>query len=199
MIQNLWPLIALVVILGIVATALKTILGGNKGEVKDYPYEKESALFTPAERSFLGVLEQAVDDKIRIMGKVRLADVVKVKRVNNKSTWQKAFNRIQSKHLDFVACDFSTLAVKFVIELDDKSHNQSKRQDRDLFLDKVLEAAGIPVFHLPAKRQYSIPEIQEALFGTETETSRKGDGSTSRKGDGSIYLKNRGNYENERK
>ena len=169
MIQGLWPVIAVVVVLGIIVTALKTILQGNKNEVKDYPYEKEPVLFTPAERSFLGVLEQAVDGKLRIMGKVRLADVVKVKRINNKSTWQKAFNKIQSKHLDFVACDSATLGVKFVIELDDKSHNQPKRQDRDLFLDKVLEAADIPVFHFPAKRQYLIPEIQATLFGNKTE------------------------------
>jgi len=173
MIQGLWPIIAILIVFGIIATALKVFLGGNKGGTEDYPYEKEQALFTPAERSFLGVLEQSVDGKLRIMGKVRLADVVKVRRGNNKSTWQKAFNRIQSKHLDFVACDSATLAVKFAIELDDKSHNQSARQERDSFLDKVLDAANIPVFHFQAKRQYSIPEIQATLFGTKTETNKK--------------------------
>jgi very-short-patch-repair endonuclease len=173
MIQGLWPIIAILIVFGIIATALKVFLGGNKGGTEEYPYEKEQALFTPAERSFLGVLEQAVDDKLRIMGKVRLADVVKVRRVNNKSTWQKAFNKIQSKHLDFVACDSMTLGVKFVIELDDKSHNQSKRQDRDLFLDKVLEAAEIPVFHFAAKRTYTIQELQKSLFGNKSEIANK--------------------------
>ncbi|MEW6108117.1 MAG: DUF2726 domain-containing protein [Nitrospirota bacterium] len=172
MLQGLWSLIAVVVVFGVIAAILKTYLG-SKGEVKDYPYEKETTLFTPAERSFLGVLEQALDSKYRIMGKVRLADVVKVKHVNNKSTWQKAFNRIQSKHLDFVACDSTSLAVKFVIELDDKSHTQAKRQDRDLFVDKVLEAAAIPVYHFVAKQQYSIPEIQATLFGNKTKTNKK--------------------------
>ena len=117
MIQSLWPLIALVIVFGIVAAVLKAFFGGTKGGTEDYPYEKEQALFSAAERSFLGVLEQAVDDKLRIMGKVRLADVVKVKTGKNKSTWQKAFNRIQSKQLDFVACDAASLGVKFVIEL----------------------------------------------------------------------------------
>jgi hypothetical protein len=173
MLQSLWPLIAILVVFGIAATALKTFLKGNKGGIEDYPYEKEQVLFTAAERSFLGVLEQAVDGRLRIMGKVRLADVVKVKRQNNKSAWQKAFNRIQSKHLDFVACDSATLTVKFAIELDDKSHNQSARQERDTFLDKVLDAANIPVHHFQAKRQYSIPEIQAALFGSKTETTKQ--------------------------
>jgi hypothetical protein len=173
MIQSLWPLIAILIVLGIAAIALKAFLGGKKEGTEDYPYEREQMLFTPAERSFLGVLEQAVDGKLRIMGKVRLADVVKVRRRNNKSTWQKAFNRIQSKHLDFVACDPATLAVKFVVELDDKSHSQSRRQDRDEFIDKVLHAAEIPVFHFAAKQQYSIPEIQNSLFGNKSGINKK--------------------------
>jgi Protein of unknown function (DUF2726). len=173
MIQSLWPLIAILIVFGIAATALKAFLGGNRGGTEDYPYEREQALFTPAERSFLGVLEQAVDGKLRIIGKVRLADVVKVRKVNNKSAWQKAFNRIQSKHVDFVACDTATLGVKFVVELDDKSHNQSKRQDRDEFIDKVLAAAEIPVFHFAAKRTYTIQELQNSLFGNKSETTNK--------------------------
>ena len=173
MIQSIWPLMAIIVVFIIAAAALKAFPKGNKDDIEDYPYEKEQTLFSAAERSFLGALEQAVDGKLRIMGKVRLADVVKVTRQNNKSTWQKAFNRIQSKHLDFVACDSETLAVKFAVELDDKSHSQSARQERDSFLDKVLEAANVPVFHFQAKRQYSISEIQATLFGTKTETTKK--------------------------
>jgi hypothetical protein len=173
MIQSLWPLIAVLIVFGIAAAVFKVFLGGKSGGAEDYPYEKEQVLFTPAERSFLGVLEQAVAGKLRIMGKVRLADVVKVKKVNNKSEWQKAFNRIQSKHLDFVACDSASLGVKLVIELDDKSHNQSKRQERDDFIDKVLEAAEIPIFHFAAKRTYTIQELQSALFGNTSEIANK--------------------------
>jgi very-short-patch-repair endonuclease len=173
MIQGLWPLFAILIIFVIAVAALKVFLGGNKGGTEDYPYEKEQTLFTPAERSFLGMLEQAVDGKLRIMGKVRLADIVKVKNGNNKSARQKAFNRIQSKHVDFLACDTATLGVKFVVELDDKSHNQSERQDRDEVKDKILAAAKIPVFHFKAKRAYTIQELQNVLFGNKSETTNK--------------------------
>src|SRR5664280_1382349 len=118
MIQGLWPLITIIIVFVIAAIAVKKFLGGNKGSTEDYPYERQQALFTPAERSFLGVLEQAVEGKLRIMGKVRLADVVKVRTLNNKSAWQKAFNKIQSKHVDFVVCDTDTLGVKLIVELD---------------------------------------------------------------------------------
>lgn len=97
------------------------------------------------------------------MGKVRLADVVKVKGGMNKSSWQTAFNRIQSKHVDIVACDPATLSVQFVVELDDSTHSQSRRQNRDTFVDNALQAAGIPVVHVTAKKGYSVQDIQAVL------------------------------------
>lgn len=106
---------------------------------------KEPVLFTPAERSFLRVLEAALGDPFRVMGKVRLADVIKVKTGLSRSAWQQAFNRIQSKHLDFVGCDPNDMSVHFVVELDDSSHQQTRRQVRDEFLDKALTAAGVPI------------------------------------------------------
>jgi hypothetical protein len=127
MIQNMWPLIIAIAAIAVIITALKAMLAGNKGQPKGYPYEKGPALFTPAERSFLGVLEQAVDGRLRIMGKVRLADVVKVGRVPNRKAWQTAFNRIQAKHVDFVACDTTTLDVKFVVELDEPQPAQQAK------------------------------------------------------------------------
>jgi hypothetical protein len=155
--------LGIMIVIGIIAVVIKSRMVAEGKESKNYPYEKAPVLFTPAERSFLGVLEQAVNGHHRIMGKVRLADVVNVKPEMSRSEWQKAFNRIQSKHLDFVVCDSSTLAIKFVIELDDKSHDQRMRQDRDAFLDNALKAAGIRVFHFTAKRTYSVQEIQNVL------------------------------------
>jgi hypothetical protein len=97
------------------------------------------------------------------MGKVRLADVVKVKGGLNKSSWQNAFNRIQSKHVDIVACDPATLSIQFVVELDDSTHSQSRRQSRDQFVDNALQAAGVPVVHVTAKKGYSVQDIQSIL------------------------------------
>lgn len=163
MFHSLLPLAVVIAILMIAAAVIKKVLAKKAGEPQSYPYEKEQALFSPAERSFLGVLEQAVNGRYRFMGKVRLADVVKVKGSLNKSSWQSAFNRIQSKHVDIVACDPATLGIRFVIELDDSTHSQSKRQARDQFVDNALQAAGITVVHVPAKRGYSVHDIQSTL------------------------------------
>ena len=75
----------------------------NKAVVSnDYPYQTIDTLFSPAERSFLGVIDQVVGLEYRVFGKVRIADVASVKSMSNRSAWQKAFNRISSKHFDFI-------------------------------------------------------------------------------------------------
>lgn len=156
-----WSIIILVV-LGALAFMAKALKGLNgKGDAT--LYQKEPTLFTPAERSYLGVLEQALGNEFRIMGKVRLADILKVKPGVTGGARQAAFNKIQSKHLDFVACDPGDLSIRFAVELDDKSHNKQDRQDRDAFLDKSMEAAGLPIIRFAAKRTYSVQEVRDTI------------------------------------
>jgi hypothetical protein len=107
------------------------------------------------------------------MGKVRLADVIKVRSGMNETGWQSAFNRIQSKHLDFVVCNAKDLAVQYAVELDDQSHDRAKRQGRDEFVDKALQAAGVPIFHFSAKRSYAVAEVQKTLSRTPTVASER--------------------------
>jgi hypothetical protein len=158
-------LIAIIILVFAVAGPLLKYIRSKRQEAPlDFPYKKAPILFSPAERSFLGVLEQALDGKYRIMGKVRLADVLKVDSGLGNSARQSAFNRIQGKHLDFVICDPSSFAVKFAVELDDKSHNQPQRQSRDKFVNEALRVAGVPVFHFKARQAYSVQEVKDSLF-----------------------------------
>ncbi len=173
MLSTLLPLIGILILLAIVLIVGKNLTSSKKSKDKEpdtFPYQKEGALFSPAERSFLGVLDQAVSDQFRVMGKVRLADIIRVQSGVNGSAWQKAFNRIQSKHLDFVICNPKDLSIQSVVELDDQSHDRPRHQGRDEFVQKALRAAGVPVFRFSAKRSYSVPEIQSAIFKTAIDT-----------------------------
>ncbi|MBW2108983.1 MAG: DUF2726 domain-containing protein [Deltaproteobacteria bacterium] len=168
LIGPLFLIISILLFLAIVRGVINILTAGRRTP-KSYPYEKQKSLFSPAERSFLGALEQAVGQNYRILGKVRLADVIRVKRGMSRSTWQSAFNQIQSKHLDFVACDPNDLTIQFVVELDDKSHAKAKRQNRDDFVDQALAAAGVPLFRFPAKQAYSVHDIRSRIFQTEND------------------------------
>lgn len=147
----------------IIAVVLKTILrGGSAG----YPsYERNDRLFSPAERSFLGVLEQILGKEYRIIGKVRMADIIRPGKGLSASARTSALNRITSKHFDFAVCDPKTLQIVGVIELDDSSHDRADRRRRDEFVDAALASAGVPLARIPAQRAYTPAEIRLRVSG----------------------------------
>ncbi|MBA2484002.1 MAG: DUF2726 domain-containing protein [Nitrosomonas sp.] len=127
-------------------------------------YRTVDALFSNAEHSFFLVLKQAFSDEYEILAKVRIADVllpVKGLTPKNRSA---AFYKITSKHFDYVLCDKQTLAVKAVIELDDKSHNQKKVKNRDAFVEKACESAGLKLIRFQCKVNYQIQAIRNSVF-----------------------------------
>ncbi len=56
----------------------------------------------------------------------------------------RALNSIKSKHVDFVICD-KNLMAKWIIELDDSSHQNPDRAERDIFVDKSLTDCGYSI------------------------------------------------------
>lgn len=162
LIAALLPFFGILILL-VVVVGLFALFAPKRKSTASYPYQKQDSLFTPAERSFLGVLEQAVGSQNMIFGKVRLADVIKVKRGLGGSARQSAFNRIQSKHLDYVVCDSGDLSIQFVVELDDKSHARRKTRERDVFVDQALKAAAVTLFRFPAKQAYLVKEIKSQI------------------------------------
>lgn len=167
------PLIGLILLAGIGAAVIAALKQRLRSK-QPTPYEKEDALLTPAERSFFGVLDGAVGAEFRLFAKVRLADVVRVKTGLDRSSRQAAFNSIQSKHIDFLACDSHNMAIRFAVELDDRSHERQSRKERDDFVDRTLAAAGVPIFRFAAKRGYSIQEIKRTIFDEEKKAEQRG-------------------------
>ena len=125
-----------------------------------FTYERQPALFSPAERSFFGVLEQVLGPQYRVFGKVRIADLLNPGKGVGR---QAALNRIVGKHVDFVVCEAKRLSIVGAIELDDKSHNVASRQKRDAFVDKAFASAGIPIAHFQARAAYGLSAIRESI------------------------------------
>jgi hypothetical protein len=126
-----------------------------------WPYRKSEHLLTLAERSFFGVLGQAVDDDLYIFAKVRLSDLLWLPQGTRDR--QRYFNRIQSKHIDFVLCDKAKTEPRLLIELDDSSHRRAARQSRDAFLDQAASHAGLPILRVPVKHSYSVGELRQVI------------------------------------
>lgn len=128
-----------------------------------FPYRRRKALFSAAERSFLGVLDREVEGRYRVFGKVRLYDVLDVIGAVSSSERKAAFNRVVQKHVDFVLCRPDDLSIVAAIELDDGSHERAGRQERDLFVDAACRAAGLPLLRFPVKASYTAAEVRAAL------------------------------------
>ncbi len=162
-----WIVITIVIValLAIVVAKLSQKREAQPRETQpnEYPYRKLDFFFSPAERSFLGVLNQAVGKNAQIFGKVRVADVLAPKKGMSRSDWQKSFNKISGKHFDFLLCAKNDLSVLCAVELNDSSHNSKKRKDRDSFLEGACQAANVPLVQIAARSTYNINEIQQTI------------------------------------
>ncbi len=135
-------------------------------------YYLRKSLFTPAERAFLPVLERIVPDGVRVFGKVRLEDIFGVVSGLDRSERTAARNKINRKHVDFLLVRESDLAPLVGIELDDSSHEEDDRRQRDAFVDEVFASAKLPLLHFPVQKAYS-PADLKARLAEVLEISRK--------------------------
>ena len=181
--SNILYLIILVAIVALVAIIQRIMK--RQAVPLTFPYHTKESLLSPAERSFLGVLDQAlVNDNYRTFAQVRLADIVEVDKGLQRSDWQKAFNAISRKHVDFVVCRSDDMAIAGAIELDDRSHQKRTRKDRDQKVDEILAAAGIPLVRVKTAVAYAPIDIKNLLvneinLGIQAESARLSQESVS--------------------
>lgn len=149
-------ILVVVVVAGVVLLLNFT---GRKEAAEGY---RKARFMSDAEIRFYRVFEEAVAGRYKIFAKPRLGDIIYAHGTNG-SQWQSRTNKIRMKHVDFLLCDPGTLTPTCVIELDDSSHNQSARAERDGFVNAALKAAGIPVAHFTVKSNYAAPEISQKL------------------------------------
>lgn len=125
------------------------------------PYRRKDFLLSRAEASFFGVLTHVVGDKYLIFAKVRLADLLYLPRGTEGR--RAAFNRIQSKHIDFVLCSRDGIQPLLAVELDDRSHGEESRILRDRFVAEVLEDAGLPLVRFACRSSYNTAEVKHRV------------------------------------
>jgi hypothetical protein len=164
--MNLTLLIAVAVVLLLIAIALAVLkTKGSAREDKSKPdvYYLKKSLFSPAERSFFGVLESLDYEGVTIASKVGLMDIFGVKKGPERGGRQGAVNRIRAKHVDFLLIQSTDGRPLLGIELDDSSHEEEERAARDSFVDSVFASAGLPILHVVAKAAYDPKEVHRKI------------------------------------
>lgn len=128
-------------------------------------YQKKYLLTKYEWKNYQSLKTYAAGMRLIICPKIRLADLVEPKKGKSKSEWQKLFNRIKSKHVDFVLCD-QDMHVKLIVELDDSSHDREDRQNRDTFVDAALTSAGYKIVHITKFDDAAVAAIDAILNPT---------------------------------
>lgn len=159
--MNILILILIVVILIGVFAFLKRGVGEereNKKESDDYKhYVKRNYLMSKVEHEFFKALQETVKDKYYIVPQVQLSKIIEVNKYEkNKRVYR---NKIDRKSVDFVLFNKEYFTPYMVIELDDSSHMLPEREERDGFIDSILNRVGIKVVHIKTAQSYNLKDI----------------------------------------
>ena len=138
------------------------------------PYFRHKHLLTPTELSFYEVLRRVVYDYV-VFAKVRVADLIDANARHR--SWQANFNRVCSKHIDFVICDDDSRPL-LAVELDGNSHERPDRVARDDDVDGLFEAVSFPLLRVPAETEYDFDRLR-ALVVPVLKSGKRGRNSTA--------------------
>lgn len=110
-------------------------------EIEKIPYSKKFLLTKNEYWFYKSLREYAENNNYCILAKIRLADLIEVN-AQAKGEKQKYFSKIRSKHIDFALCNKENLYPEILIELQDSSHKNAQRKQRDEFIEKILKKTG---------------------------------------------------------
>lgn len=120
-----------------------TTYNNNQNNQEIYPYHQKY-LLTKNEYYFYKRMTDITNPlNLQILAKIRLADLIEVNSGLSQSEHGTYFNKIKSKHVDFVIAD--NMKVLLIIELDDYSHSANKTIERDNFVNNALIKADYTV------------------------------------------------------
>jgi hypothetical protein len=151
----LFALISLIVFVGVLASRL------NDNSFP-FPFDSKPSVFTPAEKNFQNLLEQAMGHKYRILNRVKLSDIVTIRNgVSNRAS-QSASSNAEGKYLDFVICERSTMKLLGAVDLVD-TQGRGYKLKKDWFTSGALEAASVPHLRIKVKANYTLDEIRACI------------------------------------
>lgn len=151
-----WPFIVVLAIIFAAVLLMRMWSGPER-----LPYQARGRLVTKPELRFYKSLTKAVQDDWEIFAMVRIADLLRVEPgVQQRRKW---LNKILAKHIDFVLCDPNTLEPIVCIELDDPSHQRPDRIERDIFVNRAFDSAGLPLLRIATQPKYAAREIRDLI------------------------------------
>lgn len=151
----LFAMVSLVVIVAVLASRL------NDNSFP-FPFDRKSAIFTPAEKNFQNLVEQAMGSDYRVLNRVKLSDILTIRNGVSSKASQSAAKNADKKYLDFVLCDRNSMKLLGAIDLVD-TQGKGYKIKKDWFVSGALEAASIPHLRIKVKANYTVEEIRSCI------------------------------------
>lgn len=151
----------------VVAAVVARMFSKDKSDIdaeyhkEHYEFTRRDYIMTRVEGELFRRLENMVGDRYYIFPQVHLSSLLDHK-VNGQN-WKGALSTIQRKSVDFVLVDRVSLRTMYVVELDDTSHDQPDRQQRDGLVEKLLLEADTPLVRLRNLDTLSDEDIDRAF------------------------------------
>ena len=129
-------------------------------------YTSNVRLLTDLELKFYSRLKEAIPRTHSISCKVRLEDIVSVKKNLDPKIRYGLRSRIKSRHIDFVLTRDYDSRIELLIELDDSTHSSRRARKADHFKNEITAAAGIPLKRMTVSEDYDIADLQRETLST---------------------------------
>lgn len=127
-------------------------------------YEKKRYLTTIKEVEFYTILQEiATKYDLAVFSQVVLYELVNIKLNKYDKDYLKYWNKISSKSIDFVIINKKTTKILQCIELDDNTHNNKKRIERDIFINELFKSINLPLLRVPANNNYNKEYLENII------------------------------------
>lgn len=124
------------------------------------------SLYSEAEATLYNLLRMVVQDRYLVLSQVPLWAFVSVEGMGKGRS--QVLNHMALKHVDFVLVHPGSRQVEQVVQVDDETQ-RPHQVERQHTIQTILDAAGIKMLTIEAKKNYSIPELTELLGLTPDE------------------------------
>lgn len=124
-----------------------------------YLYEAKPSLITQSEQVYFEAIKNSLPQGYHAFPQINLASIIS-------KSYNATYHNELFRNLDFVITD-ATYAPKIAVEINDQTHLNKNRKERDTKVKNILEEAGIPLIKLwtsyGVNQEYVKNKIDESL------------------------------------
>lgn len=126
------------------------------------PLKTKEWFFSRSEVTFFELLESALPSGYRVFPNVRLNDLFYITERDYRAR-HSVLGRLRDKHVDFLIVSLPEHRPVLAIELDGKSHDNAKQQQRDATKDLAFQSAGLGLLRLRTEDHHTYSNLQYRL------------------------------------